>query len=170
MDWADDDDSDNDKKQAQGEGKPKRPVRLLDYACGTGTISRVIAAPDFACVSSPVCRPGYYLCSPVFCCPLAVSMIMVVLTSDAGKQALAPYTTQCVGIDLSEGMISAYNTRAENQVCPSGPQFQFVGACSLTSELRASLAKRCLPTRATSATQTTKAQPRFPAQSSTTST
>jgi ubiquinone/menaquinone biosynthesis C-methylase UbiE len=33
-----------------------------------------------------------------------------------GKQALAPYTTQCVGIDLSEGMISAYNNRAENQV------------------------------------------------------
>lgn len=32
------------------------------------------------------------------------------------QQALAPYTTQCVGIDLSEGMVAAYNTRAQNQV------------------------------------------------------
>ncbi|KAK3311488.1 S-adenosyl-L-methionine-dependent methyltransferase [Chaetomium strumarium] len=31
------------------------------------------------------------------------------------SQALAPYTTQCVGIDLSENMATAYNTRAENQ-------------------------------------------------------
>jgi hypothetical protein len=39
-DWAsDDDDSDSDDEQSQT--KPKRPVRLLDYACGTGTISRV---------------------------------------------------------------------------------------------------------------------------------
>jgi len=30
-------------------------------------------------------------------------------------QALAPYTTQCLGIDLSEGMVAAYNARASNQ-------------------------------------------------------
>ncbi|KAK4102782.1 methyltransferase-like protein [Parathielavia hyrcaniae] len=30
-------------------------------------------------------------------------------------QALAPYTTQCVGIDLSENMVATYNMRAENQ-------------------------------------------------------
>jgi hypothetical protein len=32
------------------------------------------------------------------------------------SQALAQYTTQCVGIDLSENMAGAYNARAENQV------------------------------------------------------
>ncbi|GAB1312285.1 hypothetical protein MFIFM68171_02495 [Madurella fahalii] len=32
-----------------------------------------------------------------------------------GTGALAPYTTQCIGIDLSEGMVAAYNARAENQ-------------------------------------------------------
>ncbi|KAH8907571.1 methyltransferase-like protein [Coniochaeta sp. PMI_546] len=89
VDWAGDDDSDDDKKQAQGEGKPKRPVRLLDYACGTGTISR----------------------------------------------ALAPYTTQCVGIDLSEGMISAYNTRAENQGLSREEMFAYQGnLCNLDDE------------------------------------
>lgn len=31
-------------------------------------------------------------------------------------QALAPYTTQCIGIDLSENMVDAYNARARNQV------------------------------------------------------
>jgi SAM-dependent methyltransferase len=30
-------------------------------------------------------------------------------------QALAPYVTQCVGIDLSEGMVNEYNTSAQNQ-------------------------------------------------------
>ncbi|KAI3399529.1 hypothetical protein diail_6551 [Diaporthe ilicicola] len=32
-----------------------------------------------------------------------------------GRAAFAPYTTQCVGIDLSEKMVEAYNTRARNQ-------------------------------------------------------
>ncbi len=31
-------------------------------------------------------------------------------------QALAPYVTQCVGIDLSENMVAVYNDRARNQV------------------------------------------------------
>lgn len=31
-------------------------------------------------------------------------------------QALAPYITQSIGIDLSEKMVAAYNTRARNQV------------------------------------------------------
>ncbi|KAK4215834.1 S-adenosyl-L-methionine-dependent methyltransferase [Rhypophila decipiens] len=68
VDWvADDDDNDNEGE----DGKPSsgKTVRLLDYACGTGVVSR----------------------------------------------ALAPYTTQCVGIDLSENMVAAYNARAENQ-------------------------------------------------------
>ncbi|KAI0109412.1 S-adenosyl-L-methionine-dependent methyltransferase [Hypoxylon sp. NC0597] len=31
------------------------------------------------------------------------------------SKALAPYTTQCVGIDISENMVAAYNSQAENQ-------------------------------------------------------
>ncbi|KAJ8131715.1 hypothetical protein O1611_g1909 [Lasiodiplodia mahajangana] len=70
VDWADDDDDDSDGESGEGDSKkPRREVRLLDYACGTGMMSR----------------------------------------------ALAPYTTQCVGIDLSETMVAVYNKRAENQ-------------------------------------------------------
>ncbi|KAI0105766.1 S-adenosyl-L-methionine-dependent methyltransferase [Nemania sp. FL0031] len=69
VDWAsDDEDSDDEEKEGDGK-KPRREVRLLDYACGTGMMSR----------------------------------------------ALTPYTTQCVGIDLSETMVAVYNQRAENQ-------------------------------------------------------
>ncbi|KAI1803699.1 S-adenosyl-L-methionine-dependent methyltransferase [Daldinia bambusicola] len=71
VDWASDDDSDDDDDE-EVKSKPTRPrreVRLLDYACGTGTMSR----------------------------------------------ALAPYTTQSVGIDISENMVAAFNSRAENQ-------------------------------------------------------
>lgn len=46
VDWADDDDSADDQEEAEDGGKPRRPVRLLDYACGTGTISRVIMPPS----------------------------------------------------------------------------------------------------------------------------
>ncbi|RYO85029.1 hypothetical protein DL766_005670 [Monosporascus sp. MC13-8B] len=85
VDWDDEDEDDDDDQgedggngdsagpkdaQAQAEKKKKKEqVRLLDYACGTGMMSR----------------------------------------------ALAPYVTQCVGIDLSENMVAAYNTRARNQ-------------------------------------------------------
>ncbi|KAJ4298439.1 hypothetical protein N0V88_003469 [Collariella sp. IMI 366227] len=71
-DWVEDDDEDEggDEGQAKKAGDaPEKSVRLLDYACGTGVVSR----------------------------------------------ALAPYTTQCVGIDLSENMVATYNARAENQ-------------------------------------------------------
>ncbi|RYP71515.1 hypothetical protein DL771_004770 [Monosporascus sp. 5C6A] len=80
VDWDDEDEGDGDSgengdsaepkdAQAQAEKKKKKQVRLLDYACGTGMMSR----------------------------------------------ALAPYVTQCVGIDLSENMVAAYNARARNQ-------------------------------------------------------
>lgn len=70
VDWVDDSDDDGDEEGGKNEESiTKKGVRLLDYACGTGLVSR----------------------------------------------ALAPYTTQCVGIDLSENMVAAYNTRAENQ-------------------------------------------------------
>ncbi|KAI5867699.1 S-adenosyl-L-methionine-dependent methyltransferase [Durotheca rogersii] len=74
VDWADGDDSaeEDDEHLDDIQSKSteaKKEVRLLDYACGTGMISR----------------------------------------------ALAPYTTQCIGIDVSENMVAAYNSRAENQ-------------------------------------------------------
>ncbi|KAK4153714.1 methyltransferase [Chaetomidium leptoderma] len=68
VDWVDDEEDDDDVEES-GNAAPKKSVRLLDYACGTGVVSR----------------------------------------------ALAPSTTQCVGIDLSENMVATYNTRAENQ-------------------------------------------------------
>lgn len=48
VNWAEDDDDSGDGQEAQqgAKAKPhKRPVRLLDYACGTGSISRVNTAP-----------------------------------------------------------------------------------------------------------------------------
>ncbi|KAK4222346.1 S-adenosyl-L-methionine-dependent methyltransferase [Podospora fimiseda] len=70
VDWVDEDESETeDEDEEKKKAKDEKRVRLLDYACGTGVVSR----------------------------------------------ALAPYTTQCVGIDLSEGMAAAYNARAENQ-------------------------------------------------------
>ncbi|KAI8966363.1 S-adenosyl-L-methionine-dependent methyltransferase [Daldinia sp. FL1419] len=70
VDWADDDDDDDSSEDAKSNPtKSHKEVRLLDYACGTGAMSR----------------------------------------------ALAPYTTQSVGIDISENMVAAYNLRAENQ-------------------------------------------------------
>ncbi|KAJ2975174.1 hypothetical protein NUW58_g8432 [Xylaria curta] len=61
VDWASDDEgSDNEGEDGGHEKKPRREVRLLDYACGTGMMSR----------------------------------------------ALAPYTTQCTGMDISEKMVA----------------------------------------------------------------
>ncbi|KAI1823650.1 S-adenosyl-L-methionine-dependent methyltransferase [Xylaria intraflava] len=68
VDWASEDE-DSDENDDEDDTKPKRPVRLLDYACGTGMISRTFA----------------------------------------------PYMTQCIGMDISENMVEAYNTHAENQ-------------------------------------------------------
>ncbi|TGJ78834.1 hypothetical protein E0Z10_g9928 [Xylaria hypoxylon] len=81
VDWASDDE---DSSEEDGEGNdenPRREVRLLDYACGTGVMS----------------------------------------------WALAPYTTQCVGLDISEQMIAAYNTRAENQGLSSDEMHAVLG-------------------------------------------
>ncbi|WQF89604.1 Putative S-adenosyl-L-methionine-dependent methyltransferase superfamily [Colletotrichum destructivum] len=82
-DWVVDEDEDEDEdgsddgsEDGPATAQPPPPpgadtkrVRLLDYACGTGLISR----------------------------------------------ALAQFTTHCVGIDISENMVAAYNARAENQ-------------------------------------------------------
>lgn len=79
-DWVDDDDDDDDD-QGNASGSQTKSVRVLDYACGTGLISR----------------------------------------------ALAPYTTQCVGVDISENMVAAYNARAENQGLSKDEMFAMPG-------------------------------------------
>ncbi|KAH6651746.1 S-adenosyl-L-methionine-dependent methyltransferase [Truncatella angustata] len=76
-DWVDDDDDDDD----DGQTDSSKQVRLLDYACGTGMISR----------------------------------------------ALASYTTQCVGVDISDNMVAQYNARAENQGLSKEDMYAVVG-------------------------------------------
>ncbi|KAI0021440.1 S-adenosyl-L-methionine-dependent methyltransferase [Xylariomycetidae sp. FL0641] len=82
VDWVSTDDEDD-----EAGGKPKKEVRLLDYACGTGMMSR----------------------------------------------ALAPYTTQCVGIDISENMVAAYNKRAEDQGLSPSEMHAIVGDLAVAS-------------------------------------
>ncbi|CZR51472.1 uncharacterized protein PAC_01348 [Phialocephala subalpina] len=77
VDWAEDISDTEDANTST----PKKTVRLLDYACGTGLVSR----------------------------------------------ALAPYVTQCVGIDLTEGMVNEYNTSARNQGIPESEMQAFQG-------------------------------------------
>ncbi|KAI2619692.1 S-adenosyl-L-methionine-dependent methyltransferase [Hypoxylon sp. NC1633] len=90
VDWVevdggeDEDSSDGDESESGDmieSSRSKRDVRLLDYACGTGMMSR----------------------------------------------ALAPYTTQCVGIDISENMVAVYNSRAVNQGLSSDEMHAVVG-------------------------------------------
>lgn len=40
VDWVEDDSSEDEECSASGE-EPEREVRFLDYACGTGSMSRV---------------------------------------------------------------------------------------------------------------------------------
>ncbi|KAI0487402.1 S-adenosyl-L-methionine-dependent methyltransferase [Xylaria cf. heliscus] len=86
VDWASDDEDSSEEGGDKNNGKSKRQVKLLDYACGTGMMSR----------------------------------------------ALAPYTTQCIGMDISEKMVSTYNTRAENQGLSPEEMHAILG--DLTSE------------------------------------
>lgn len=84
VDWIEDDDSDEEtegRPAAKDKKDEQSPIRLLDYACGTGLVSR----------------------------------------------ALAQYTTQCVGVDLSENMAGAYNARAENQGLSKDEMFAYHG-------------------------------------------
>lgn len=63
------------------DGDDTRDVRLLDYACGTGMVSKV---------------PPYIPCSH------RVAILK-------HFQALAPYVTSCHGLDLSSNMVTRYN-------------------------------------------------------------
>jgi len=44
VDWVADDEN-GDGNAAEGDAQSKKTVRLLDYACGTGLISRVCGSP-----------------------------------------------------------------------------------------------------------------------------
>ncbi|TVY43336.1 putative methyltransferase [Lachnellula occidentalis] len=79
VDWVED--ASEDESSTSNSKGASRAVRLLDYACGTGSVSR----------------------------------------------ALAPYVSQCVGIDLTEGMAAEYNKSVENQGIPSSEMFARVG-------------------------------------------
>lgn len=48
VDWVEDDSSSGgDDEGDDGGDEPSRPVRILDYACGTGSMSRVSLLPGF---------------------------------------------------------------------------------------------------------------------------
>ncbi|TAQ89832.1 hypothetical protein B7494_g1844 [Chlorociboria aeruginascens] len=72
--------SDSDSESSSS-AAPHRTIKLLDYACGTGLMSR----------------------------------------------ALAPSVTQCIGIDLTEGMVREYNMQASNQGIPPSEMCAYVG-------------------------------------------
>ncbi|CAL3962259.1 unnamed protein product [Diplocarpon coronariae] len=78
VDWVEESSSDED---AESSPAPHKTVRLLDYACGTGLVSR----------------------------------------------ALAPYITQSIGVDLTEGMVNEYNTSARNQGIPESEMYAVQG-------------------------------------------
>ena len=67
VDWADDDEDEDEAKNHDDGTKPKKQVRMLDYACGTGMMSRVCILPDPSPTSAVVVfrlipgilRPGY---------------------------------------------------------------------------------------------------------------
>jgi SAM-dependent methyltransferase len=83
LDWIGVDFRDDKAKDGAVEGEvEEKRVRLLDYGCGGGMISRVCIS-----VSSPV------------------SMELT-----ERHQALAPYITQAVGMDVSPHMVHEYNT------------------------------------------------------------
>ena len=73
----------------------KQDARLLDYACGTGMLSRVRVS-------------------------LLVEMSSETLTwTDTELQVLAQHTSEAIGIDLSEEMVGVYNAQAQSQVSTS---------------------------------------------------
>lgn len=70
----------------------KQDARLLDYACGTGMLSRVRVSP-----------------------PKEMSSETLTWT-DSGLQVLAQHTSEAIGIDLSEEMVRVYNAQAQSHV------------------------------------------------------
>ena len=49
------------------------------------------------------------------------------LDTNTSIQALTPYVTQCVGVDVSEGMVAEYNKGASNQDIPPSEMYAHVG-------------------------------------------
>lgn len=69
----------------------KQGARLLDYACGTGMLSRV------SCLQDEPVRTKHD-------------------GTDVVLQVLAKYTSETIGIDLSKDMVRVYNAQAKSQV------------------------------------------------------
>lgn len=83
VDWVKEQQSENTENH-----HPAKKVRVLDYACGPGMVSRVgtLHAPS--------------------------ELPIETLTK---AQALAPYATEFRGIDVSENMVNEYNARASSR-------------------------------------------------------
>ena len=67
VDWADDDDDEGEEEARKDDGtKPKKQVRMLDYACGTGMMSRVCIPPTPFFAPTGSCRVSAYSenCTP----------------------------------------------------------------------------------------------------------
>ncbi|KAJ2899668.1 methyltransferase-like protein [Zalerion maritima] len=90
--WASEDD----------EAASKKEVRLLDYACGTGMVSRTC--------TSPATKGG--------------NMGATIIKQ---PKSLGPWITSAVGIDITENMVEMYNTRADNQGLSESEMHAFVG-------------------------------------------
>lgn len=90
--WISDSWADSDAVKRQG-----LEFRLLDYACGSGTVSKV---------------SGYLFMArnldEIFS---TTQLVFIKLTEYL--QALLPFVTQAVGLDISPGMVSEYNKWAQ---------------------------------------------------------
>lgn len=49
VEWLEEDDSSDEEGVSTAEAAPGRAVRVLDYACGTGSMSRVSPGPVLPC-------------------------------------------------------------------------------------------------------------------------
>lgn len=86
------------------DGESGRTVRMIDYACGPGTISRV------SCMK-PAGKGAKYGSDAYF-----KRVPESAYTKVFSIQALYPYVTQCRGIDLSTNMVTQYKARARIEV------------------------------------------------------
>jgi SAM-dependent methyltransferase len=95
------DDSKDEEDVVEGGKVDGKSVKLLDYGCGTGMVSRV--------------SPLFSYSNPVFAVVSEDADLMLIPMLTSNKQAFAPYITQAVGIDISPNMVHEYNTWSSTQ-------------------------------------------------------
>ncbi|KAI9732039.1 MAG: hypothetical protein M1818_007634 [Claussenomyces sp. TS43310] len=126
--WVEEGDRSVDDGPAGSSGET-REVRLLDYACGPGMVSRVCfpLSPSYPAreVSSP--RRTLHVDDDDDLEHSSYKSPQVVRALTCELQALAPYITQSIGIDLSENMVEQYNTAANNQGLSTSEMHAVVG-------------------------------------------